>query len=71
MKASLSYENRAIFPACGRRFICLAGIVLALFFAGCASDTWATKSPEDGSDYPGWTKAASFPFSFLGHQQSF
>jgi hypothetical protein len=71
MNAYSSDEERGVSPARGRRFVCLAGIAIALFFTGCASDTWSTKSPEDGTDYPGWTKAASLPFSFLGHQQSF
>jgi len=58
MNAYLPDAKRSVSPARGRRFVCLAVITLALFFTGCASDTWATKSPEDGADYPGWTKAA-------------
>jgi hypothetical protein len=71
MKAYFSIDNRAASLACERRLICLAAIVLALFFGGCASDTAATKSPVDGSDYPGWTKAASLPFTLMSHQSTF
>jgi hypothetical protein len=71
MKRYPSILNRvALLPPKGRLFG-LAALVLALCFSGCAADNMATKSPEDGTDYPGWAKAASVPFTVMSHQQSF
>jgi len=71
MKAHFSFHSRAVPLACERRLICLTGIALALLFAGCATNNMATKSPADGTDYPGWTKAASAPFTFMSHESTF
>ena len=71
MKRSSSMFHRVASLLSERRLYALVALVLALCVAGCASDNMATKSPEDGSDYPGWTKAASTPFTLMSHQQSF
>jgi hypothetical protein len=71
MKASFSTNDRAASLACARRLARFVCIVLALFLGGCGTDTWATKSPVDGSDYPGWAKAVSLPLSPLQHQSTY
>ena len=71
MNRSFSILHRVASLPPERRLRGLVVLALALCFAGCASDNMATKSPEDGSEYPGWTKAASTPFTFMSHQQSF
>jgi len=71
MKAHFPMASRAVSLAREWRFTCFVAILLTLLLGGCANDNMATKSPEDGSDYPGWAKAASTPFTIMSHQSSF
>ena len=71
MKPYFSIDIRAASHACAWRLIGFVSVVFALSFCGCASDTMATKSPADGSDYPGWTKAVSLPFTLMSHETTY
>jgi len=71
MKPYSSIDDRAASLAGEKRLLCFVSIALALCFAGCASNSLATKSPADGSDYPGWTKAVSFPFTLMSHETTY
>ena len=63
------------FPTTGIRAASVTCIFVALacvlFLSGCATDTWATKSPEDGTEYPGWAKAMSLPLSPFQHETTY